>query len=39
MPSAFCSHFDLERHFNAAYGAELDGRYEDKGDLVAHILR
>ena len=30
--------FDLERYFAAAYGAELDGRFEDKGDLIAHIL-
>jgi phosphoglycolate phosphatase len=30
--------FDLERHFEGAYGAELDGRYEDKGDLIAHIV-
>ena len=31
-------HFDLERHFDAVYGAELDGRYDDKGDLIARIL-
>ena len=31
-------HFDLDRYFEAAYGAELDGRLEDKGDLIAHIL-
>jgi oligopeptidase B len=31
-------HFDLECYFEAAYGAELDGRFEDKGDLIAHIL-
>ena len=30
--------FELDRYFEAAYGAELDGRYEDKGDLIAHIL-
>ena len=30
--------FDLARHFDAAYGAELDGRFEDKRDLIAHIL-
>jgi phosphoglycolate phosphatase len=30
--------FDLARHFDGAYGAELDGRFEDKGDLIAHIL-
>jgi phosphoglycolate phosphatase len=31
-------HFDLERHFEAAYGDELGGRFQDKADLVAHIL-
>ena len=30
--------FGLARHFDAAYGAELDGRFDDKGDLIAHIL-
>ena len=30
--------FDLDFYFEAAYGAELDGRREDKGDLVAYIL-
>jgi phosphoglycolate phosphatase len=30
--------FDLERSFEDVYGAELDGRYEDKGELIAHIL-
>jgi phosphoglycolate phosphatase len=32
------THFDLERHFDAAYGDELGGRFQDKADLVAHIL-
>jgi phosphoglycolate phosphatase len=32
------SHFDLAQYFDAAYGSELDGRLEDKGDLIAHIL-
>jgi phosphoglycolate phosphatase len=32
-------HFDLERHFDAAYGDELGGRFQDKADLVAHILK
>jgi phosphoglycolate phosphatase len=31
-------HFDLDRLFAAAYGAELDGRFDDKGDLIARIL-
>jgi phosphoglycolate phosphatase len=30
--------FDLARCFEACFGAELDGRLEDKGDLIAHIL-
>ncbi len=29
--------FDLDRYFAEAYGSELDGRLEDKGDLIAHI--
>jgi phosphoglycolate phosphatase len=32
------SHFDLGHHFEAAYGDELGGRFQDKGDLIAHIL-
>jgi phosphoglycolate phosphatase len=32
------SHFDLERHFDGAYGDELGGRFQDKADLIAHIL-
>lgn len=31
-------HFGLARHFSAVYGAELDGRFDDKGDLIAHLL-
>ncbi len=30
--------FGLAARFDAAYGAELDGRFDDKGDLIAHIL-
>jgi len=30
--------FDLDPLFEAAYGAELDGRFDDKGDLIALIL-
>jgi len=30
--------FDLGRHFEAAYGSELDGRFDDKGELIARIL-
>jgi phosphoglycolate phosphatase len=31
-------HFDLDRHFVATYGPQLDGRFDDKGELIAHIL-
>jgi len=30
--------FGLDRHFEAAYGDELDGRYQNKADLIARIL-
>jgi len=32
------AHFDLERHFEGAYGDELGGRFQDKANLIAHIL-
>jgi phosphoglycolate phosphatase len=32
------THFDLERHFKGAYGDELGGRFQDKANLIAHIL-
>jgi len=31
-------HFGLEPHCDAIYGPELDGRLDDKGDLIAHML-
>ena len=31
-------HFGLDHHFRQVYGAELDGRREDKADLVAYVL-
>lgn len=31
-------HFGLASHFDGVYGAELDGRFEDKGDLMEHII-
>jgi phosphoglycolate phosphatase len=31
-------HFSLAQYFQAVYGAELDGRFGDKGSLVAHLL-
>lgn len=30
--------FGFAEYFEALYGAELDGRFDDKGDLIAHIL-
>lgn len=32
------SHFKLDRHFRKVYGAELDGRWDDKAELLAHLL-
>lgn len=31
-------HFGLSHFFKKRYGAELDGRFVDKGELIAHIL-
>ena len=31
-------YFGLDHHFRQVYGAELDGRREDKADLVAYVL-
>ena len=31
-------HFGLDTHFAAVYGAELDGRLDDKAELLAHLL-
>jgi phosphoglycolate phosphatase len=31
-------HFGLGQHFRKVYGPDLDGRYEDKAELLAHIL-
>jgi phosphoglycolate phosphatase len=31
-------HFGLDSHFEGIYGAEPDGRFDDKGELIAHIL-
>ena len=33
------AHFKLDLHLGAVYGAELDGRFDDKGDLIAHLLK
>ncbi len=32
------THFGFDPYFADVYGAELDGRFDDKGDLIAHIL-
>jgi phosphoglycolate phosphatase len=41
-PRVFCEkildHFDLTQFFVRVHGSELDGRYADKSELVAHIL-
>jgi phosphoglycolate phosphatase len=31
-------HFALDRHFTRVYGPELDGRFDDKAELLAHLL-
>jgi phosphoglycolate phosphatase len=31
-------HFGLAQHFRKVYGPDLDGRYEDKAELLAHLL-
>jgi phosphoglycolate phosphatase len=38
MARPILEHFGLDAHFHAIHGAELDGRNDDKGDLLAHIL-
>jgi len=30
--------FDLAQHFSAVYGPELDGRFDHKDELLAHLL-
>ena len=32
------SHFGLDRYFARVYGAELGGRFDEKADLLAHLL-
>jgi phosphoglycolate phosphatase len=32
-------HFGLAQHFRKVYGPDLDGRYEDKAELLAHLLK
>lgn len=31
-------HFVFAEYFEEIYGAELDGRFDDKGELISHIL-
>lgn len=31
-------HFGLERHFARVYGPDLGGRFDDKAELIAHVL-
>ena len=31
-------HFSLAHYFDKVYGAELDGRYDDEVELIAHLL-
>lgn len=32
------AHFGFDAHFSGVYGADLDGRYDDKAVLLAHVL-
>ena len=32
------SHFDLDRYFTATFGPALNGNFDDKTELIAHIL-
>jgi len=32
------AHFGLAEHFDGVHGAEADGRFDDKGELVGHLL-
>jgi phosphoglycolate phosphatase len=32
-------HFGLTRYFNGVHGPELDGRFDKKSDLLAHLLQ
>ena len=42
-PMAFAARiverFGLDRHFAGIYGPDLDGRLDDKADLIAHLLK
>ena len=32
------THFDLARHFHGVYGAEPGGRFDEKVDLLGHLI-
>jgi phosphoglycolate phosphatase len=32
-------HFGFDRFFRKVYGPQLDGRFDDKAELIGHILR
>ena len=32
-------HFSLAPYFAGVYGSELDGRFDNKGELLAHLVR
>jgi phosphoglycolate phosphatase len=32
-------HFGLDRYFRQVFGPEFDGHFDDKADLLAHVLR
>jgi len=36
--SPILDHFKLRSHFDEVYGPDLEGRLDDKGDLIAHML-
>jgi phosphoglycolate phosphatase len=42
-PTAFAEriirHFGLDHHFLRVFGPEFDGHFDDKADLLAHVLR
>jgi phosphoglycolate phosphatase len=33
------AHFEVATYFDAVYGAEFDGRFDDKGELLKHVIR
>jgi phosphoglycolate phosphatase len=35
---AVLNHFGMASFFDGIYGAEFDGRFDDKGELIAHVL-